>query len=134
MNPDMIQEALAAGEIPKPKRERIQSGSLRRSPMKRGKAPKAVSEDRKVLLARWRFIKACMVLAQRRTNGYLSCMECGSIDPPKLELDHIIPAGNGGTWTPDNAQLLGAGPGSCRCHDRKHGLPMWNSIKERDNR
>ena len=108
------------GVVKQPRTEKMPAPKSRR---RKGLAPE--SEDMKKLKKRWAFIKACMILSQRRTNGYTSCMECGAVDPERLDLDHITPAGNGGTWTPDNAQLLCAGvPGSC--HSKKHGEPQWS--------
>lgn len=107
---------------PRPKKERARTAH--NSTLKPGKRIKPESEDRKTLKKRWAFIKHIMILTQRRTNGHTACMECGAVNPRTLELDHIIPAGEGGPWTPDNAQLLCAGPGSC--HARKHGEPEWS--------
>lgn len=121
---EQMQADFVRNEGQKVKRERTKSGALKRGgSLPRGKRIAPVSEDQTTLKKRWAFIKACMILAQRRTSGFTSCMECGAVEPRKLELDHIIPTGNGGTWTPDNAQLLCAGPGSC--HARKHGEPEW---------
>lgn len=96
-------------------------------PMKRTRI-KPVSEDLEKLKKRWAMIKASMIESQVKTNGYTSCMECGAINPRMLQLDHIIPAGNGGVWFPSNGQLLCSGPGSC--HARKHGEPEWTRSEQ----
>ncbi len=103
---------------PAPKNKRKQ---IKRSPIR------SQSDIQKQKKKTWAFIRACMILAQRRTNGYLSCMSCGRIveSTRQLHLDHIVPTGNGGKWTPDNAQLLCGGFVGA-CHDDKHGQPKWS--------
>ena len=102
---------------PKPKRETP-------SP-KRRTALKQESPKHKENRGLWKLIKQAMVLAQERTNGFTSCMECG-LQTRDLDLDHIIPSGNGGAWLPHNAQLLCRGPRTNDCHGRKHGQPEWS--------
>lgn len=94
---------------------------LRRTPLKRGtKGLRQVSPKREQRLREWARIKRRKIRTQREARGYTWCEVC---DKPTqyLELDHVVPAGNGGTWTADNAQLICAGDGSC--HDVKHGRP-----------
>lgn len=90
-------------------------------PTRKSKRIARESDNHKKLVERWKLIKRAFVLCQIRTNGYTSCMECGAVNPEPIDLDHIIPAGKGGLWVADNAQLL------CRkCHTSKHGEPMWS--------
>lgn len=105
-----------------------------RTRMKRGSGParrtrlNPETDAHKVKRERWALIKLAMIYAQRRTQGYISCMECGAIDPAKVELAHLVPAGKGGAWEPHNAALLCAGPGTNQCHEKYDGnLPVWSS-------
>lgn len=92
-----------------------------REPKKPRKGLKPVSEKRAEERKVWALIKKSMLLAQLRTNGHTSCMECGEMNPEPIDLDHMTPSGRGGAWTPDNAQLL------CRgCHSSKHGRVEWS--------
>lgn len=118
-NPEMMEEFIAN------KGERPKKVKAEPKPMKRTRI-KPVSEDRERDLKRWALIKQAMIEAQIKTNGYTSCMECGSMNPNPIDLDHIIPASKNGVWFPSNAQLL------CRiCHNAKHGnLPKWSDPRD----
>lgn len=112
-NPEMQREFVARGGE-KVRKEK----SSRRKPMP------TITDAQARKKNIWKQIRRTMLLAQERTNGHLSCMECGLVvdDATQLELDHIIPAGRGGLWVADNAQLL------CRkCHNAKHGEPQWTA-------
>lgn len=98
----------------------------RGGPLKRGKPLRRVSEKQKSKLEAWAEIKRKKMLEQIAEMGFNFCEACG-VQTNSLDLDHIVPAGRGGTWTADNAQLLGRLPGPCECHQRgKHrNYPEW---------
>ena len=101
--------------IEKKTRPKSKPKTLNRKPIK------PVSDAQAERKKTWAFIKVCFLEAQRKTDGHTSCMECGAVDPKPIDLDHIIPTGRGGEWTPKNAQVL------CRaCHSIKHGKPEWS--------
>lgn len=105
-------------------RHGLKTGSDKRAKSFTGKvtSPIAKKSDRqKERLKKWALIKKAMIFAQRRTDGYTSCMGCGQKNPRKLECDHIESTGRGGDWVPENAQLLCVGPGTNDCHGQKHG-------------
>ena len=54
--------------------------------------------------------------AKRRARG--CCEQCGHRHT-RLQCDHAIPVSQGGTHDLANLRMLCAGPGSCRCHERK---------------
>lgn len=54
--------------------------------------------------------------AKQRAGG--RCEQCKH-PHGKLQCDHIIPVTQGGTHALANLQILCAGEGSCRCHERK---------------
>lgn len=54
--------------------------------------------------------------ARRRAGG--RCEQCHHRHP-KLQCDHITPTTKGGTHNLENLQILCAGDGSCKCHERK---------------
>jgi hypothetical protein len=83
------------------------------------------SEKRAQQLRQWAEIKKRKLDRQKRVQGYTWCQKCKK-RTTRLELDHIKPAGKGGDWTEDNAQLLCCGFGSC--HEEKHGIP-WPKPK-----
>ena len=120
----MMSEFLeAGGEKPKSQRTinksqlKSSAAGLKRTEMKRTGRLKPESEKQKGNRGLWKIIKRAMVLAQIRTNGFTSCMECGTHNPKPIDLDHI----DGRDWLPENAQLL------CRrCHELKHGVPMFS--------
>jgi hypothetical protein len=120
-NVEMQREFVANGGE-KPKREKVR----RRKPM-----PTITdSQARKKNI--WKQIRRAFLLAQERTNGYLSCMQCGLVvdGPEHLDLDHIIHAGRGGLWVADNAELLcnwRSRNGAKSCHSQKHGEPQWSN-------
>lgn len=122
-NPEMWKEFV---EQPSKRDRKAEAQTRKRNLGRKPLAP--VSEDQAKLKKRWALIKAAMTIAQIRTNGWTSCMACGSMNPKPLDLDHIWPAGKGGPWTPDNAELL------CRrCHDEKHGnQPQFSGSDPRD--
>lgn len=79
-----------------------------------------MSPKREQQLRDWAAIKRQKIRAQREEKGTTWCEVCG-FKTDRLDLDHMKPAGNGGSWTADNAQLICTGEGSC--HDKKHGIP-----------
>jgi len=54
--------------------------------------------------------------ARRRAGG--RCEQCRH-PHGRLECDHVIPVSQDGTHDLANLQMLCAGGGSCRCHERK---------------
>jgi len=53
---------------------------------------------------------------KRRAGG--RCEECCHRHG-RLQCDHIIPVSRGGTHDLANLRMVCAGPGSCRCHEKK---------------
>lgn len=112
---------------PRPEREKradkIGKGITRKTPLNPGKRPKAESPKQADLNKRWRFIRACFLRAQKLTDGFYSCMECGAryTNAKQVQLHHIERRGQGGDYTIDNAMLVGSGPGTCQCHERLDG-------------
>lgn len=60
--------------------------------------------------------KANRALARRRANG--RCEGCQHRHG-RLQCDHITALSQGGTHALANLQMVCAGPGTCRCHERK---------------
>lgn len=118
---EMIDRFLADPEAKLPPKKK----GARKQPT-RSRRPRAISPARREELEAWAYIKRTMLIAQVRTDGFNSCMECGAKNPHRLELDHIVPTGRGGAWEPENAQLLCAGAGSC--HECKTGAPQWSEV------
>lgn len=54
--------------------------------------------------------------ARRRAGG--CCEQCGHRHA-RLQCDHRIPVSQGGGHSLANLRMLCAGPGSCRCHEKK---------------
>jgi hypothetical protein len=106
-----------------------------RSTRRRNVGIKPVSDKREDGVRQWSLIRAAMLIAQKRTDGYYSCMECGVIcdSPKQLDLDHLD--GDRTNNSPANAGLKcnALSPnGTKNCHDRKHGnQPQWTN--ERTN-
>lgn len=118
-------------------RDRKKEAQTRKRNLGRSKPLKPVSKTQKELLERWAYIKRCFIIAQVRTQGFVSCMTCGLVvdDDSQVDLDHIVPTGKGGTWTMDNADLKcnylsSNAPNSC--HETKHGQPQWTGSGPRD--
>lgn len=55
-------------------------------------------------------------IARRRANG--RCEGCGH-PHARLQCDHDTPVSQGGTHHADNLRMKCAGPGTCRCHEKK---------------
>lgn len=55
-------------------------------------------------------------LARRRAAG--RCEECDHRHD-RLQCDHVIPVSQGGGHSLANLTMRCAGPGSCKCHERK---------------
>ncbi len=125
---EMIDRFLADPEQKLPPKQK----SPRKQPT-RSRRPRAISPARREELEAWGFIRRCMLLAQLRTDGHYSCMSCGlkTSKAAHLDLDHLIPAGNGGAWDPENAELKCnrlSRNGSKACHVTKHGEPKWSEV------
>ena len=102
--------------------------SRRRTPLKPGKPLAQESEKQSVLNKRWNFIRHCFLQCQKKTDGFYSCMNCGAKydNAKQVQLNHIVRRSRGGEYTPQNAELLGAGPGTCQCHEKADGnLVRW---------
>ena len=122
-NEEVMREFLAN---PEGKRNRKAEAQNRKRNLVRKTSLKPVSEDMEKNKKRWALIKQSMIEAQVKTNGFTSCMLCGTVNPKPIDCDHIIPAGKGGVWFPSNAQLV------CRvCHDDAHGnQPEWSDPRD----
>lgn len=128
---EMARAFIAAGGK-RPQRERTKKGTLKRS-RRAVSSPESNPTPKRIKTNAgkdtWALIRKAMLVAQERTNGHLSCMECGveCASGQMLDLDHIRPKGQGGPNRPENARLVcnRFGPhGPENCHDRKHGVPF----------
>lgn len=114
MASEEMQRAFVAGggvKPSKPKGQRAPNSTL---------ALKSIKQQAKD--KRWAEIRFAFLMCQLRGGGYF-CHGCGRAysDPSKLQLNHIDRRSRGGAYTADNAELLGTGPGTCRCHERADG-------------
>lgn len=110
------------------KRDRKQEALTRKWNQGRTRLNKETPEH-KEKNERWKLYKAIALDTQKKTQGFFSCCECGSVqERSQLQFHHITRRGQGGDYHFSNGLLVGSGPTSCGCHERLDGNDLrWSS-------